>query len=170
MANERQIRQICAELESNCTENKERLLELMKTYELAKLGNKVQRQAFNDIYDKVLANNEFYCKSKEYERIGVKCGDRITEEKKLWTLDEDDFHKVMELALPLQVEEGLTDEKGCYITNWLTIEVEAKQELVDFIIENIIPSDMQEQFAKARTSIVYQDKLLDIVKNFFKTN
>lgn len=167
MENEKQM---CSELESNCTKNKERLLELMKTYELAKLGDEMQKQQFNDIYNEVLAKNEFYCKSGDYERVGVKCGDRITDEKNLWTLDDDDFHKVMELALPLQVEQGLTDDKGYYITNWLTIELAAKRELVDFIIGNIIPSDMREQFAKVRTSIVYQDKLLDIVKNAFKTN
>lgn len=166
MENEKRMR---AELESNCTENKERLLELMKTYELAKLGNEMQRQQFNDIYDEVLANNEFYCKSEEYERIGVKCGDRITGEKDMWTLDKDDINKVMELALPLQVEQGLTDEKGFYITNWLTIEVEAKQELVNFIIDNILPASLREGFEKARTSIVYQDKLLDIIYKQFKT-
>lgn len=167
MKNEKQM---CAELESNCTKNKERLLELMKTYELAKLGDEMQKQQFNDIYNEVLAKNEFYCKSDEYERVSVKRGDRITDEKNLWTLDDDDFHKVMGLALPLQVEQGLTDDKGYYITNWLTIELDAKRELVDFIIDNIIPSDMREQFAEVRTSIVYQDKLLDIVKNAFKTN
>lgn len=167
MTNEKQM---CAELESNCTKNKERLLELMKTYELAKLGDEMQKRQFNDIYNEVLAKNEFYCKSDDYERVGVKCGDRITHEKNLWTLDDDDFHKVMEIALPLQVEQGLTDDKGCYITNWLTIKLGAKRELVDFIIDNIIPANMREQFAKVRTSIVYQDKLLDIVKNAFKTN
>ena len=165
MANEKQM---CAELESNCTENNERLLELMKTYELAKLGNEVQRQAFKDIYDEVLAKNEFYCKSNEYERVGVKCGDRIKDEKNLWTLDDDDFHKVMELSHPLEVERGLTDDKGYYITNWLTIEIGAKNELVNFIIDNILPKSLREGFEKARTSIVYQDKLLDIIYKQFK--
>ena len=165
MTNEKKM---CAELERNCTENKERLLELMKTYELAKLGNEVQRQEFDDIYNEVLAKNEFYCKSDEYERVGVKCGDRITDDRNMWTLEEDDFNKVMELSRPLEVERGLTDDNGYYITNWLTIELEAKQELVNFIIGNIIPSDIREQFAKVRTSIVYQDKLLDIIYKQFK--
>lgn len=166
MENEKQM---CAELESNCTENKERLLELMKTYDLAKLGHEVQRQEFDDIYNEVLAKNDFYCKSDEYERVGIKKGDRITDEKNLWTLDDDDFHKVMELALPLQVEQGLTDDKGFYITNWLTIEIGAKNELVNFIIDNILPKSLREGFEKARTSIVYQDKLLDIIYKQFKT-
>lgn len=165
MENEKQM---CAELERNCTENKERLLELMKTYDLAKLGNEVQRQEFKDIYNEVLAKNEFYCKNGDFERVGVKKGDRITDEKNLWTLDDDDFHKVMELALPLQVEQGLTDDKGYYITNWLTIELDAKRELVDFIIDNILPKSLREGFEKARTSIVYQDKLLDIIYKQFK--
>lgn len=165
MENEKQL---CAELESNCTKNKETIFELMKTYELAKLGNEMQTQQFNEIYNEVLAKNEFYCKSDEYERVGVKCGDRITDEKNIWTLDDEDFHKVMELALPLQVERGLTDDKGYYITNWLTIEVKAKKELVDFIIDEILPQSMRSAFEKARTSIVYQDKLLDIVYKQFK--
>jgi hypothetical protein len=166
MANEKQM---CAELESNCTKNNERLLELMKTYELAKLGNEVQIQAFNDIHNEVLAKNEFYCKSGEYERVGVKKGDRITDAKGMWTLEECDFNKVMELALPLQVERGLTDDKGYYITNWLTIVIGAKNELVNFIIDNILPKSLREGFEKARTSIVYQDKLLDIIYKQFKT-
>ena len=124
MANEKQM---CAELESNCTKNNERLLELMKTYELAKLGNEVQRQAF------------------------------------------DDINKVMELALPLQVERGLTDDKGYYITNWMTIEVEAKQELVNFIISHILPDSMAAVFMKVNHNVVYQDKLLDIIYKQFKT-
>lgn len=165
MGNEKQM---CAELESNCTKNKERLLELMKTYELAKLGYEMQKQQFNDIYNEVLAKNEFYCKSDEYERVGVKKGDRIIDEGNMWTLDDEDFHKVMELALPLQVERGLTDDKGYYITNWLTIEIGAKNELVNFIIDNILPKSLREGFEKARTSIVYQDKLLDIIYKQFK--
>lgn len=165
MENEKQM---CAELESNCTKNKERLLELMKTYELAKLGNEVQRQAFNDIYNEVLAKNEFYCNKGDFERVGVKKGDRVTDEGNMWTLDDDDFKKVMALALPLQVERGLTDDKGYYITNWLTIEIGAKNELVNFIIDNIIPASLRDCFEKARTSIVYQDKLLDIIYKQFK--
>ena len=166
MENEKQM---CAELESNCTKNNERLLELMMTYELAKLGNEVQRQAFNDIYNEVLAKNEFYCKSGEYERVGVKKGDRITDAKDMWTLEECDFQKVMELSHPLEVERRLTDDKGYYITNWLTIEIGAKNELVNFIIDNILPKSLREGFEKARTSIVYQDKLLDIIYKQFKT-
>lgn len=166
MENEKQM---CAELERNCTENKERLLELMKTYELAKLGNEVQRQAFNDIYNEVLAKNEFYCKSDEYERVGVKKGDRITDEGNMWTLDDEEFNKVMQLALPLQVERGLTDDKGYYITNWMTIEVEAKQELVNFIISHILPDSMAAVFMKVNHNVVYQDKLLDIIYKQFKT-
>lgn len=165
MENEKQM---CAELENNCTKNNERLLELMKTYELAKLGNEVQRQAFNDTYNEVLAKNEFYCNKGDFERVGVKKGDRITDEKDMWTLDDEDFHKVMELALPLQVERGLTDDKGYYITDWLTIEIGAKNELVNFIIDNILPKSLMEGFEKARTSIVYQDKLLDIIYKHFK--
>lgn len=165
MENEKQM---CAELESNCTKYNERLLELMKTYDLAKLGNEVQRQEFDDIYNEVLAKNEFYCKSDEYERAGVKKGERITDAEDMWTLEEYDFQKVMELSHPLEVERGLTDEKGCYITNWMTIEVEAKQELVNFIIDNILPKSLRKGLEKARTSIVYQDKLLDIIYKHFK--
>lgn len=166
MENEKKM---CAELERNCTANKVKLLDLMKCYDLAKLGNEVQRQEFKDIYNEVLAANEFFCKSDEFERIGIKKGDRITDGGNLWTLDEDDFNKVMELALPLQVERGLTDDKGYYITNWLTIEIGAKNELVNFIIDNILPKSLREGFEKARTSIVYQDKLLDIIYKQFKT-
>lgn len=165
MENEKQM---CAELESNCTKNKERLLELMKTYELAKLGNEVQKQASDDIYNEVLAKNEFYCKSGEYERVGVKKGDRITDAKDMWTLEECDFQKVMELSHPLEVERGLTDDKGYYITNWMTIEVEAKQELVNFIISHILPDSMAAVFMKVNHNVVYQDKLLDIIYKQFK--
>lgn len=54
-----------AELKKNCETNREKLFELLKVYDLAVLGYQVQEQRCNDVYNKVLSENEFEKKSGE---------------------------------------------------------------------------------------------------------
>lgn len=152
------------ELAKNCTLNQSQLTELMKEYELAKLGYEVQRQHFKDIHNHVLEENEFFSSMDCHD---IKKGERITNETFDFLLSKDDFNRYMDLAKPYYVAEGLTDENGYYIKNWLSIEVDSKQKLVNFIIDIIIPAPMRKGFEYARKSVVYQDKLIGIVKSAF---
>lgn len=70
---------------------------------------------------------------------------------------------------PLYVEAGLTDEKGYYITNWDMIACDARCELVDYIIDEIVPENFRKLFGQNRASIVFQEKLINAFKKSIKT-
>lgn len=150
------------ELGRNLTLNHDRLCELMRDYELAQLGYDVQEQQFKDIYNRVLGENEFYsCMDCDT----IKKGGRIISEDFSFLLSEEDWRRYMEMAKPYCIEQGLIDNEDRYITNWLEISCKAKNTLIDFIIDELIPSSMRVAFDRMRRNVVYQDKLLGIVKS-----
>lgn len=161
---------LLAELTKNCNGKKEKVLELLKAFDLAELGSEIQRQQFKDIENKVLKENEFFCGRPD---IKVRSddqpifGERITDEKWDFLLSGDDFDRLQSLMLPLNVEANLTDEKGYYVTNWDMIVCDARNELVSFIIDEIIPKGIAEIFRKNIHSIVMQEKLIKITKKAF---
>jgi len=163
---------LLAELTKNCEGKKERLLELLKAFDLAELGRDVQRQQFKDIEKKVLKENEFFCGR---DGLTKRCdeqpsfGERITDEKWSFLLSDEDFDRLQKMMQPLYVEAGLTDEKGYYITNWDMIACDARCELVDFIIDEIVPENFRKLFGQNRVSIVFQEKLINAFKNSIKT-
>ena len=161
---------LLAELTKNCGEKKEKLMDLLKAFDLAELGSEMQRQQFKDIENKVLKENVFLCGRPEMK---VRCddqpifGERITDEKWSFLLSDDDFDRLQSLMLPLYVEANLTDEKGYYVTNWDMIACKARNELVSFIVEEIIPKGIAEIFRRNIHSIVMQEKLIKITKEAF---
>lgn len=158
---------LLAELTKNCNEKDEKVVELLKTYELAELGREVWRQQFKDIENRVLSENVFLC-AREFTRdTGLKIGDRITDEKKTFLLSDEDFDRLQEILLPEYAKAGLTDEKGYYKTNWDTIANDARNELVKYIIDEIVPKSLAEVFRKNIWSIVMQEKLIKITKDRF---
>lgn len=160
-------KKLLAELTKNCNEKDEKVIELLKTYELAELGREVWRQQFKDIENRVLSENVFLC-TREFTRdTGLKIGDRITDEKMTFLLSDEDFDRLQATLIPYYVEAGLTDEKGYYTKNWDTIVCDARNELVKFIIEEICPKSLAEVFRKNIWSIVMQEKLIKITKERF---
>lgn len=155
---------LTAELKKNCETNREKLSELLKVYDLAVLGYDIQEQRCKDVYNKVLSENKFYA-SLDIERTGVKVGDRITDEKFDFLLSDEDFERMQTLAHPIFVAEGITDENDYFIENWVTKKVSARKDLVEFIIQNIVPSEMRETFWEARQNIVQTDKLISIMRS-----
>ena len=158
---------LLAELMKNCNGKKEKLMELMETLELAELGREVQNQQEKDIYNRVLSENEFFA-NDNFARAGVNVGDRITDESFMFMLSDKDFSKVSKLAHPLFVEQKICDEKGYYITNWSSIVVKAKNELVKFLIDEVVPKSFKELFMSNINSVVFQDKLINAFKNSIK--
>ena len=144
--------------------NREKLSELLKVFDLCVLGYDMQEQRCKDVYNKVLAENEFYA-SLDIERTGVKVGERITDEKFDFLLSDEDFDRLQTLANPIFVVEGITDENGYFIEDWVTKKVQARKELVEFIINNIVPKEMRETFWEARQNIVQMDKLINIARS-----
>lgn len=157
-------KKLTAELKRNCETNREKLSELMKVYDLTVLGYQVQEQRCKDVYNKVLAENEFYA-SRDIERTEIKVGERITDEKFDFLLSDEDFDRLQTLARPIFVAEGITDENGYFIENWVTKKVHARKDLVEFIIKNIVPSELREQFWEVRHNIVQTDKLIEIMRS-----
>lgn len=157
------IQKLSGELQYNCETNINRLSELFKAFDLAKLGYDAQEAHIVDLYNEVLKEHTFYA-SKDCERLNKKAGIRVEDEQDTFLLSKSDFEKFLELTTQKLAKAGITDVKGYYITNWLTIKMDAKRELVNFIIDNIIPKDMRSPFEGARRNVVYQDKLLDTIR------
>lgn len=155
---------LMAELKKNCDTNREKLFELLKVYDLTELGYQVQEQRCKDVYNKVLSENEFYAK-RDCGRCEIKVGERITDEKFDFLLSDEDFTRLQTLARPIFVAEGITDENGYFIEKWVTKKVHARKDLVEFIIQNIVPSEMRETFWEAKHNIVQTDKLINIMRS-----
>lgn len=155
---------LTAELKKNCETNREKLSELLKVYDLTVLGYQVQEQRCKDVYNKVLSENEFYAK-RDCGRCEVKIGERITDEKFDFLLSDEDFDRLQALAHPIFVADGITDENGYFIENWVTKKVSARKELVEFIIQKIVPNEMRGTFWEARYNIVQMDKLINLMRS-----
>ena len=155
---------LTAELKKNCETNREKLSELMKVYDLCVLGYDMQEQRCKDVYNKVLSENEFYAK-RDCGRCEVKIGERITDEKFDFLLSDEDFDRLQTMARPIFVAEGITDENDYFIENWVTKKVSARKELVEFIIQKIVPKEMRSEFWEARQNITQTDKLINIMRS-----
>lgn len=83
-----------AELESNCKKNMEQLCELFKAYDLAKLGYEMQEEQIKAVYNAVLAANPLHA-AEDDERTGIKAGERVTSEKYIYLLGDDDFDHLL---------------------------------------------------------------------------
>ena len=155
---------LTAELKKNCETNREKLSELLKVYDLCVLGYDIQEQRCKDVYNKVLSENEFFA-SRDVARAEIKVGERISDEKFDFLLSDEDFDRLQTLAIPIFVAEGITDENGYFIENWVTKKVHARKDLVEFIIQNIVPNEMRETFWEAKHNIVQTDKLISIMRS-----
>ncbi len=155
---------LIAELKKNCGTNREKLYELLKVYDLCVLGYNMQEQLCKDVYNKVLSENEFFA-SRDVERTGIKVGERITDEKFDFLLSDEDFDRLLTLAQEIFVAEDITDENGYFIENWVEEKVSAHKDLVEFIIQNIVPFEMRKTFWDARYNTVQMDKLINATRS-----
>lgn len=155
-------------LGQNLNKHKERVCELLKIYDLTILGRQLTDQEQKDICNRVLSENAFFAEI-ECSRGKVKIckGDRITDETFDFLMSEEDFQKYQDLQTPYLVAQNICDEKGYFVTNWYTKELEAMNELSDFIIDSLLPDCFAKQFSKVRHIIVYKEKLIDIIRKAF---
>ena len=160
---------LLAELKGNCEEKKAKVLELFEALELAELGYKLQDERCKDIHNRVLAEHEFLC-DKEFSRdTGFNVGDRITDDEFLFLLSDEDFDRVMKLSRPIEVAEKITDEDGYFLENWGKMRCDARCELVEYIILEIVPEALRPIFWENRINYTFQEKLIKITKDaFFK--
>ena len=158
---------LLAELQRNCRKNGNALVEHLKVYDLTELGREVWRAEFEDIENRVLGEHEFYA-AKACARIGVKAGDRITDEQNTFLLSDEDFECLQKLLVVEYCKAGLTDDKGYYKENWDEKVCDARGELYRFICENILPESMREEFWDARLRLTVQTKLINITRQAVK--
>ena len=160
-----ETKEMTAEFTANVKTNIQQLAELFKAYDLAELGFKMQEEQSKQCYTEALQAGEYHA-AEGYNMRGVNIneGDRVTDEKYSWLLSDVDFDRLQTAALRLLVRDGVTDERGYYITDWLGIKGDARRALVNFIIDAILPDGMKEQFSAVRLNIVQTDKLLGIVR------
>lgn len=151
------------ELIRNRMENVDKLRELLATYDEAEAGRKLQDQQVNEVYNRVLRENEFFAEDA-YERIGIKVGDRITDEKEMFLLSDEDNERVYKLTKPILLAEKITDERGYYVKDWSTKSSETWVELVNFIIQKILPKRYRETFWESRFNVPKMDKLIESVR------
>lgn len=159
--------ELIVELGVNIKKHKVRLLELMKAYDLAVLGRDVAGAHENEIRSKILSENEFFA-GRECGRCRLKIGDRITDETYTLLMSEEDFDRYKNISLRYFVEEGITDKDGRYLTDWVSIKVNAMNALADYIIDNILPAELREHFDKFRRNVVQEERLIDITREAIK--
>lgn len=158
---------LLAELTKNCDEKKQKLIELLTTFELAEIGYDMQEQQCKDIYNQILAENEFYA-AKDGSRMGVGLGDRITDEGQDFLLSEEEWDRLQSLVQPALTKAGITDERGYYVERWSEIRCHARRELVDYILDEILPLPLRMSLEVCRNSVVWQDKLIKVFKSSLK--
>ena len=159
-----ETKKMTAEFTANVKANIQRLAELFKAYDIAKLGDEAQDARTKECYAEALKNG-VYCSDKDWGRgLNIKAGDRITDPNLMYYLSKNDFDRLLKESNKITLREGITDKDGYYITPWTSIKVDARRALVDFIIDAILPTGMREQFAAVRLNIVQTGKLLDIVR------
>lgn len=160
-----ETKEMTAVFTANVKANIQRLAELFKAYNLAKLSDEVQEARIKECYAVALQAGEYHAAEWCGQRGGnIKPGDRITDPNLMYYLGENDFARLLKESNKITLREGITDKDGYYITPWTSIKVDARRALVDFIIDAILPDGMREQFSAVRLNIVQTDKLLDIVR------
>lgn len=151
------------ELIQNRCKNVDKLRELLETYDLADIGDKMQEQRVKEIYNRVLRENEFFA-VQDSLCSNIKIGDRITDEKQDFLMSEEDFQRMLDLAQPILFAEKITDEKGYYINDWASKRNKTWVELVNFIIQEILPTPFRETFWENRFNVPKMDKLIESVR------
>ena len=153
------------ELQTNVTGRvRAKLSELYEQYDLCVLGDKVHEAEVSGIVTQVLQENDFRAKPdfKVRDENMPRPGERVTTEEWSFLLSSEDFDRLMKLCVPRWHAAGLTDEKGTSTPTWTTMKIDARNAVLDFVIENIIPSVFRADFRGARNNYTIMEKLLDL--------
>lgn len=154
------------ELKTNTTGTaRAELARLYKEYDLCVLGNEMHDEQCKDIINQVLNENNFRA-VHEYKPRGCadapKVGDRITSEGWTCALSETDFARLMALCVPRWNAAGLTDADGVMLTPWVTMKVDARNAVLDYLIGHIIPSSFRDLFQRNRWQYSQMEKLIGL--------
>lgn len=121
------------------------IVELQHMYLLKQIENEIVQERFNEICNKVLAQNPFYS-DHDYKlsRNGNKVfeGDRILSSEYQWCMSTEDYDKFLEICEKEWFVAGLIYEDGRYTeeTNTEDQLIEIKDKLIRLSVE-ILPED-----------------------------
>lgn len=160
-------KKMLAEFTAKCKKGEKKLFELMKLYDLAELGYKLQDEQTKEVYNEILAKNEFFV-ARDDPHGKYAPGMRITSEDDSFMMSDEDFQRMLDLARPVMVERKITDENGYFLEDWFGMRQKAWRELVEYIIQEIVPDQMRDEFWARRTNVVFGDKLIDALKSSIK--
>lgn len=153
-----------AEIMRNVTpEVRRELREKFAALEVATLGEKMQETRINEIYDATLRENEFYAEHGS-ARFGVEPGGRVLSHDADFLLSEADFSRLLVLAGVKLTEAGICDKDGYYTTNWTLRKIDARNDLIDFIISAIVPEAFRPIFREHRRNLTKMEKLIEITR------
>ena len=161
-------KKMLAEMMKNFGEKKNALKELVMTYQVAKLGDEVQEEHIKEVHNRVLSENEFFAGDEcSRGKVAVKVGDRITDEEFAFLLSDEDFDRMQKLAAPILVAEKVTDEDGCFLTNWSMMKVEAVNKLFEYVCKEVLPEKEGAELYEFRWHYMTQQKVLDLTCKLF---
>lgn len=161
-------KEMLAQLTNNIVGKKDKLAELFTLYDLNKLGYEVQESQCNDVRDKILKDNEFFVSrilgGGSVRELPLKIGDRILNHNDDWLMSDEDFDRYQKICVAEMCKAGLTNEKGFYTEDWLQRKLDSWNELVDYIINEILPDGIRKIFKDHRYSVMRMNQLVDITR------
>ena len=141
-------------------------LHLLKlSYLAAQLREAELNEMFNKTYNEVLQEYEFFVSEKKNpEKVGLKPGDRIINEKDSYLMEDSNFNVYLKYAIDKQHKLGYVESDGTYRPgyNGMEIKINAQNALIDFQIF-ILPEDMRGAFKDVKKSYILTHKFLDII-------
>jgi len=136
---------------------------------LSYLAAQLREAELNEMFDKtcneVLQEYEFFVSEKKNpEKVGLKPGDRIINEKDSYLMDDSDFNIYLKYAVDKQCKLGYVETDGTYKPgfNGMEIKLNAQNALIDFQI-SILPEEMRGAFKDIKKSYILTHKFLDII-------
>lgn len=149
--------------ETNMNNGKDHLHLLKLQYLAAQITEHELQEKFDIISNQVLQDNIFLS-SKEYDRININKGDRITDCNNIFCMTDEDMDKYFELCNVETFKHGLTTEDGTYCNgcNGMQIKLDAENTLIDYQI-SLLPKAMQKDFEAVKKNYTHRQKFLDII-------
>lgn len=155
------------EFTENVNRNRAELAARFMYLDVCEEAYREQEARIDEIYTQVLNEGDYRVNRADYVpmREGEpKQGDRIVSEEWMFLLSEEDFARVCELAGKVLFAEGITDDKGRYVTNWMIMKIEAEQQVNEFFIRKIVPQSVRDVLWRNRSRVVPMEKMRNIAR------
>ena len=158
-----------SQLKDAIDRHRESLITLFESYDLATLGEMVQKSMFDDIRTCVLAEYPFYANhpalKHEMGTQGLPAfGDRILEPKDVFLMSEQDIERFYALCKPIYIERKLIRQDDTYVVSWNRLRNKAFNDINDLIIDEVLPEDIRPVFDQNRYNITFMRRLHDIIR------